>query len=149
MSMWNFVENIGKKIFGDNSSDLEKRTHIHNEINSLNLPAHISVEVSGNKVTLEGNAADLVTKEKIILAVGNLLGVENIEDKIIIPQDVITQHSEFIIVKNGDTLWRIAENIYGDGSKYTVIYEANKPMLKSADEIFVGQKLRIPLFQAV
>ena len=49
-------------------------------------------------------------------------------------------------VKKGDNLWKIAEANYGKGNgpKYTVIFEANKPMLSDPDLIYPGQMLRIP-----
>ena len=47
-------------------------------------------------------------------------------------------------VKAGDTLSVIAEKIYGDAAKFEVIFEANKDILKSADDIKVGQELKIP-----
>ncbi|MEM3059812.1 MAG: LysM peptidoglycan-binding domain-containing protein [Methanomassiliicoccales archaeon] len=47
-------------------------------------------------------------------------------------------------VKKGDTLWKIAEIYYGDGSLYTKIFEANRDILKDPNLIKVGQKLRIP-----
>jgi nucleoid-associated protein YgaU len=47
-------------------------------------------------------------------------------------------------VKPGDTLWKIAEQYYGDGSLYTKIFEANKDVLDDPNKIKVGQKLRIP-----
>ena len=47
-------------------------------------------------------------------------------------------------VKPGDTLWKIAEQYYGDGSLYTQIFEANKDTLDDPNKIKVGQKLRIP-----
>ena len=45
-----------------------------------------------------------------------------------------------------DLRWKIAEANYGKGkgNKYTVIFEANKPMLKDPDLIYPGQILRIP-----
>ncbi|MGD0624950.1 MAG: LysM peptidoglycan-binding domain-containing protein [Thermodesulfobacteriota bacterium] len=47
-------------------------------------------------------------------------------------------------VKKGETLWKIAETYYGDGSLYTKIFEANRDTLKDPNLIKVGQKLRIP-----
>jgi len=47
-------------------------------------------------------------------------------------------------VKKGDTLWKIAERYYGDGSLYMKIFEANRNILKDPNLIKVGQKLRIP-----
>jgi len=52
-----------------------------------------------------------------------------------------TQYHE---VKKGDTLWKIAEHYYGDGSLYPKIFEANRDTLKDPNLIKVGQKLRIP-----
>jgi len=52
-----------------------------------------------------------------------------------------TQYHE---VKKGDTLWKIAETYYGDGSLYNKIFEANRDTLKDPNLIKVGQKLRIP-----
>jgi nucleoid-associated protein YgaU len=47
-------------------------------------------------------------------------------------------------VKSGDTLSKIAKELYGDANKYPQIFEANKPMLKDPDKIYPGQVLRIP-----
>ena len=47
-------------------------------------------------------------------------------------------------VKAGDTLSMIAEKVYGDAAKFEAIFEANKDILKSADDIKVGQELKIP-----
>ncbi|MCB1607001.1 MAG: LysM peptidoglycan-binding domain-containing protein [Xanthomonadales bacterium] len=47
-------------------------------------------------------------------------------------------------VKRGDTLSKIAKEVYGSASKYPLIFEANKPMLKDPDKIYPGQVLRIP-----
>lgn len=47
-------------------------------------------------------------------------------------------------IKKGDTLWRIAEKVYGDGSKYVGIEEANKDVIKDASFIKAGIKIKIP-----
>jgi nucleoid-associated protein YgaU len=47
-------------------------------------------------------------------------------------------------VVSGDTLWRIAERMYGNGSHYMKIFEANTGVLEHPDQIFPGQKLVIP-----
>ena len=52
--------------------------------------------------------------------------------------------STFYTVQSGDTLGKIAQQHYGSAGKYTVIFEANQPMLKDPDKIYPGQSLRIP-----
>lgn len=47
-------------------------------------------------------------------------------------------------VKSGDTLSKIAKEMYGDANQYPQIFEANQPMLKDPDKIYPGQVLRIP-----
>jgi nucleoid-associated protein YgaU len=47
-------------------------------------------------------------------------------------------------VKKGDCLWNIAKKFYGNGSKYTLIYNANKDKIKNPNLIYVGQVFTIP-----
>ena len=47
-------------------------------------------------------------------------------------------------VQSGDTLWHIAETVYGDGSQYSKIFDANSDQLEHPDRIMPGQKLHIP-----
>jgi nucleoid-associated protein YgaU len=47
-------------------------------------------------------------------------------------------------VKKGETLWKIAEHYYGDGSLYTKIAEANRDTIKDPNLIRIGQRIRIP-----
>lgn len=47
-------------------------------------------------------------------------------------------------VQSGDSLWKVAEAMYGNGAKYTAIFEANRDLLDDPDKIFPGQELRIP-----
>ncbi|HMP73670.1 MAG TPA: LysM peptidoglycan-binding domain-containing protein [Kiritimatiellia bacterium] len=48
------------------------------------------------------------------------------------------------VVQPGDTLSRIAGKVYNDASRWNVIYEANRDVLRSPASIRVGQTLKIP-----
>jgi nucleoid-associated protein YgaU len=47
-------------------------------------------------------------------------------------------------VKSGDSLWAIANEIYGDGSRWPEIFEANRDKISDANLIYPGQELKIP-----
>lgn len=48
------------------------------------------------------------------------------------------------IVQPGNSLWRIARRSYGQGPRYTVIYEANREQIRNPDLIYPGQVFTIP-----
>jgi nucleoid-associated protein YgaU len=52
--------------------------------------------------------------------------------------------SKTYTVKAGDTLSKIAKEIYGNANEYNRIFEANQDKLQSPDKIQVGQQLVIP-----
>ena len=47
-------------------------------------------------------------------------------------------------VRPGDTLSSIALRFYGSRSRWPVIYQANKAVIKNPDAIFPGEVLTIP-----
>lgn len=48
------------------------------------------------------------------------------------------------VVKEGESLWKIAKAELGNGGRWKEIYEANKDVLSSPEAVKKGQKLRIP-----
>jgi nucleoid-associated protein YgaU len=47
-------------------------------------------------------------------------------------------------VKAGDTLSKIAAEVYGSTQKWDKIFQANASTVKNPNYIFIGQKLTIP-----
>lgn len=47
-------------------------------------------------------------------------------------------------VVSGDSLWKIATKFYGNGGRYTEIFNANSPPIKNASLIYPGQTFVIP-----
>ncbi len=56
----------------------------------------------------------------------------------------LNDRDEVTIVK-GNSLWRIARRIYGQGTMYTVIFEANKANIKDPNLIYPGQVFSLPV----
>jgi nucleoid-associated protein YgaU len=102
----------------------------------------LGVRVDDDKVTLTGRAPSQEIREKIALLVGNVEGIGSVDDQMQAAQQA--PEATFYEVKPGDTLSKISKQFYGDANKYNQIFEANRPMLKDADEIYPGQRLRIP-----
>jgi nucleoid-associated protein YgaU len=111
------------------------------------------VGVQDDTITIRGEAASQEEKEKVVLAMGNVKGVRNVDDSILISSAAAAENPEsrqaqresrFYTVRSGDTLSKIAREYYGDANAYMRIFEANQPMLKNPDLIYPGQALRIP-----
>lgn len=49
-----------------------------------------------------------------------------------------------IVVQPGNSLWRLARRTYGEGLRFSVIYEANKDRVRDPDLIYPGQILTVP-----
>jgi len=53
-------------------------------------------------------------------------------------------YAQYYVVKKGDSLSKIAEEVYGDKMLYPKIFEANRDTLSDPNKIKPGQKLLIP-----
>ncbi|MEP1031097.1 MAG: LysM peptidoglycan-binding domain-containing protein, partial [Alphaproteobacteria bacterium] len=51
---------------------------------------------------------------------------------------------QVVIVQPGNSLWRIARRVYGEGVQYTIIYRANKQQIGDPDLIYPGQVFQVP-----
>ena len=49
-----------------------------------------------------------------------------------------------VIIRRGDTLWRISRRVYGLGVRYTTIYLANQDQISDPDRIWPGQVFSVP-----
>ncbi len=119
----------------------------------------VTVTVKGEIATLTGTAPSQEALEKMVLCAGNQYGIGQVDCRLEVdappapeaaaaasaaPEATAAAASTFYTVVSGDTLSKIAAAQYGDASKYTVIFEANQPMLKDPNKIYPGQSLRIP-----
>ena len=146
MGFFNFVKSVGKKLGIGDEEEAPTADDLKKELESHDLGTKdVEIEVQGDTVIVKGEVADQSIFEKAILAVGNTLGVSKVEASEMKVADAGTiADPVFHEVKKGENLWKIASKHYGNGSKYTAIFEANKPMLSDPDKIYPGQNLRIP-----
>ena len=144
MGLFDFASNIGKKLFGtENEAPAAIKKLIEEDNPGLE---NFQVEVKDGRAVLSGTATSAEALEKAVLIVGNTQGIDkiNIDAVTITDGSTLGGDDQFYTIEKGDTLWKIAEKAYGNGSKYQKIFEANREVIKDADKIFPGQKIRIP-----
>lgn len=170
MALFDFVKDVGEKLFGAREAkaapastpaasgsgtqaapagglnpDAEGSSAVLAHIRGLQLaPPDLTVafDSASGRVTLGGTAPDQATRERIVLAAGNVSGVGQVDDRMTVARP--EPEARFYTVQKGDTLSKIAKAQYGDASRYQAIFEANRPMLTDPDKIYPGQVLRIP-----
>jgi nucleoid-associated protein YgaU len=49
------------------------------------------------------------------------------------------------VVSRGDSLWRISRITYGDGTRYAIVYRANRDRIRDPNLIHPGQILVLPM----
>ena len=156
MGLFDFVKSAGAMIFGGSdepeavgkspeevkqAAEAAMATALTQQVHSHGLKCeNLEVSFSDEVATVKGTAASQSEREKIVLVVGNVNGVAQVNDML----DVAAPAAVFYTVQSGDTLSKIAKEHYGNPMKYPEIFEANKPMLSDPDKIYPGQVLRIP-----
>lgn len=175
MGIFDFVKDAGARLFGGNKPgdnvETYKPLRQHIVDNGID-PTGIEFKVQGHgEVVVSGSVPDQDTREKVVLIIGNVEGVERVNDQLRVgPAGAGSPGagtplaagaaalaasasaagadgdwtSRTYTVESGDTLSGIAKKMYGNAGKYPVIFEANRPMLSDPDKIYPGQVLRIP-----
>ena len=120
--------------------------------------ANIAIKFYGQK---KGNK--LATIKKIVAAnkksiksadkifVGQKLIMPSLNDKVQLklkPKSRFTRsNSQYrtYIVKEGDSLWQIAQQKLGNGARYVEISRLNRKTIADGNELTIGDKIRLPL----
>lgn len=126
----------------------------------------LAVTFDDGKVTLKGQANSMAAKEKAALIAGNVNGVSSVnDDGLTAPAAAAgtgsgmgaskgtaaggaagaAAGSRYYTVKSGDSLSKIAKEMYGDAGSHDKIYEANREVIGAdPNKIYPGQQIRIP-----
>jgi|MudIll2142460700_1097286.scaffolds.fasta_scaffold01382_8 nucleoid-associated protein YgaU len=142
MGLFDFVKEIGRKLFNRDEEAAEKiKKHIEETNPGIE---GLQVEFKNGVVSISGQATSAEAMEKAVLMAGNVQGVSEVNiDKLQAPP--VQAKVEYYIIKKGDTLSAIAKQFYGKANDYPKIFEANREVIKDPNLIFPGQKIRIPL----
>jgi len=167
MGLFDFVKNAGAAVFGKEDGGaatakpstpaqpqtrnvspteldaMKRRKALEKLLGELALEVeNLKIDVSGDVATVHGLVDDQAERERVVLALGNVIGIARVDDRLETKKK--GAESQMYTVVAGDSLSKIAKKLYGNAGKYNLIFEANKPLLKDPDKIYPGQVLRIP-----
>ena len=131
MGLFNFWKTSGKSLAEDQA--VPTADALIKEVSGLGLDTKgAAISVAGDKVRITGETLTGEGREKVILAVGNVVGVAEAEDD-------LTDAARCHTVEKGETLSAIAKKTLGNANRFGEIFRANKAMLSHSDKIYAGQ----------
>ncbi len=147
MGLFDFVKDVGRQVF-DTDAEAADNIKEHLEIKTSGL-SNLEVDFDDGVATICGDCTSAALREQAILIAGNIKGVEKVvADDLRAPEpkpEEPEEKAEIYEIVSGDTLGGIAKRYYGNASKYTTIFEANRDIISDPNKIYPGQKIRIPL----
>ncbi len=141
MGLFDFAKDMGKKLFGKDDDPAAK---IQESIEANNPGiTDLGVAYNDGNVDLSGKADSAEAVEKAVLLAGNVKGVTDVKiDNMDAPAPA--PEVEYYTIASGDSLSKIAKKFYGNAMDYPKLFEANREVIKDADLIYPGQKIRVP-----
>jgi nucleoid-associated protein YgaU len=130
-------------------------------------PSGLKFTFGNAEITVKGSISNASDRQKILDVLSGIPGITSVQDQMSVsasaaavepataaeqaeptrPEEPAASgegEARTYTVVSGDTLWKIAERMYGNGSQYMRIFDANTDLLENPDRIFPGQKLIIP-----
>jgi nucleoid-associated protein YgaU len=142
MGLFDFVRDIGRKIFNSNAEANDKiKAEIEASLKGIE-GLTVDYDPASGNVKLGSQVTSTEALQKAILIAGNTKGVGSVRvDGMKAPP--AEDQTQYYVIKSGDTLSAIAQHFYKDANRYPTIFEANREVIKDANLIFPGQKIRI------
>lgn len=117
------------RVYLDNSLEAEARVSDKGEWN-VELSREIAPALYTLRVDVHAQGGDVIGRAETPF--------ERADD------DEIRLQKGAVIVQPGNNLWKIADHVYGDGQRYTLIYQSNQDQIRDPDLIYPGQVLALP-----
>jgi nucleoid-associated protein YgaU len=136
---------IAKKFYGPKEGNRKVNIARIFEANRklLKSPDEIGV---GQKLVIPPLLASAPDKGKMVsvLSGTEFTKVESIGSRHLLANGLRAEQNSNYVVREGDSLWQIAAEQLGNGSRYSEIAELNAGVLDNEDNLPVGMRLKIP-----
>ena len=117
MGLFSFVKDAGAKLFGKKVEEAPveekatlKASALLEHVQKLELPFQkLKISLTGDDVLVEGEVAQQEDSEKIVLAIGNVDGVDQVDNQMTVLE--AKPEAQFHTVEKGEWLSKIAKNI--------------------------------------
>jgi nucleoid-associated protein YgaU len=113
--------------------------------------SNLHVEDAGGVIALRGDVTTQAAKDKaqqvvqgLGVAAANYLTVQGVSGGVSLGSGEAAAAARHYTVKSGDTLGKIAKQMYGDAAQWKKIHAANKEKIPNPDLIHPGDELTIP-----
>jgi nucleoid-associated protein YgaU len=119
---------------GSNSGAVRTRAEVPFNVPDTMATASVPAQVTASK------PSDIVAAQppQLAAAIATILPGEGSPSTVVVPKIVTTT------VSRGDSLWRLSRNTYGVGTRYAVIYKANREQIRNPNLIYPGQIFVLP-----
>jgi len=141
---------IAKKVYGDQLGNKLSNIEAIFAANRKTLASMDSLQV-GQKLAIPTLTTSSASTPSTVLSGDNFKKVDGIGTRnlpasttpALKPASQVKTANVYV-VKEGDSLWRIASSQLGDGNRYKEIVKINSSVLASEDDIEVGMQLKMP-----
>jgi len=139
------LSDIAKKFYGDQEGNRKINIAKIFEANSKLLKSPDEIYV-GQKLVIPPLSASTPAKDGTGGVFSSTLfeKVKSIGRKALSTESPKTEQTGFYVVREGDSLWKIAAGQLGNGSRFTEIAKLNADIIDDDDNILVGMHLRMP-----
>ncbi|HEY4632944.1 MAG TPA: LysM peptidoglycan-binding domain-containing protein, partial [Candidatus Limnocylindrales bacterium] len=156
MGLFDFVKEAGAKVFGKDEPQvapqkrdmdpakleiMKRNKALQNLVAELGLQVeNLNIAVTGSTAVVTGLVDDQAEREKVVLAVGNVVGIARVDDRLEAKKK--SPEAQMHTVVSGDTLSKIAKRF---DVTLDALLAANKDTIDDPDKIKVGDEIIIPV----
>ena len=119
---------------GSNSGAVRARAEV-----PFNVPATVTGSLPAQARASNRSDVATVAKQPLLEAAGATVLPDGVS-----PSTVVVPKIATTTVCRGDSLWRLSRDTYGAGTRYAVIYKANREQIRNPNLIYPGQIFVLP-----